>query len=242
MIIYPAIDIKDGKCVRLKQGDFSQVTEFNDDVLAQAQEFERRGFKWLHVVDLDGARQGRPLNFQLVENVIRNTSLNVQIGGGIRDFNSISKMISYGASRVILGTAAIENFELVEQACKEYPGQIAVGVDARGNKVATHGWQEEADDMFVFDLIAKLEKVGVSAIIYTDVSRDGLLSGFDEQGTEEIAKDITIPIIASGGVSTIEDLKKISAMKQYGVEGAIVGRAFYEDKLSFSDALTFQQI
>lgn len=239
MIIYPAIDIKDGKCVRLKQGDFSQVTEFNDDVLAQAQEFEKQGFEWLHVVDLDGARQGRPINFQLVEKIIRNTSLKVQVGGGIRDVHAINKVISYGAARVVLGTAAIENFDLVKKACNEYPGCIAVGVDARGNKVATHGWQEEANDMLVFDLIDKLAEVGVSAIVYTDVSRDGLLSGFDEQGTREIAKGIAVPIIASGGVSSVDDLKKLEQMKQYGVEGVIIGRAFYESKISFSDALSF---
>ena len=240
MIIYPAIDIKDGKCVRLRKGDFSKVTEFNDNVLDQAKEFEDAGFDWLHMIDLDGARKGRPINVNLVESVIKNTTLKVQVGGGIRDFNSIEKMLSCGAERVILGTIAIDNFDLVEKACKEYKGRIAVGLDAKGNKVATHGWQNETD-IFVFDLIEKLEKVGVAAIIYTDINRDGLLSGFDEQGTREIAKNITIPIIASGGVTNMDDLKTIQEMKKYGVCGAIVGRSFYENKLSYEEALTFCQ-
>ena len=240
MIIYPAIDIQDGKCVRLIQGDFSQVTEFNNDVVAQAKIFEQEGFDWLHLVDLDGARQGRPINYELVEKVINSTNLKVQVGGGIRDFDAIAKMISYGAERVIIGTAAISNFALVEEACRKYPGKIAVAVDAKGNKVAIHGWQEESD-ILVFDLIEKLENIGVAAIIYTDVSKDGLLSGFDEMGTKEIARDIKIPIIVSGGVSTVSDLEKISIMQEIGVNGAIVGRAFYDKKLPFSEALRFHK-
>ena len=239
MIIYPAIDIKDKKCVRLKRGDFSQVTEFNGDIVGQAQIFEGAGFKWLHMVDLDGARTGLPVNYDLVQEVARETSLNIQVGGGIRDIKSVEKMISCGVSRVILGTIAIKNFALLKQICKEFPGLIAVGVDARGNKVSIHGWQEDSD-ILVLDLITRLEEVGVSAIIYTDIDKDGLLSGFDEDGTQEIAKNINIPIIASGGVSHISDLYKIKTMEKIGIEGAIVGRAFYEDKISFADAIKIQ--
>lgn len=236
MIIYPAIDIQNGKCVRLKRGDFSEVTEFNHDVLSQAQIFEEAGFKWLHMVDLDGARKGSPVNDNLVKKVASNTSLKIQVGGGIRSIKDVEKMVNSGVSRLILGTVAINNFSLLTEVCKEFPGLIAVGVDARGNKVATHGWQEESD-ILVFDLISKLEDVGVAAIIYTDISKDGLLGGFDEDGTKQIAKNIKLPIIASGGVSNLTDLQKVKSMSGYGVQGVIVGRAFYENKISFQDAL-----
>lgn len=236
MIIYPAIDIQNGKCVRLKRGDFSEVTEFNHDVLSQAQIFEGAGFKWLHMVDLDGARKGSPVNDNLVKKVASNTSLKIQVGGGIRSIKDVEKMVNSGVSRLILGTVAINNFSLLTEVCKEFPGLIAVGVDARGNKVATHGWQEESD-ILVFDLISKLEDVGVAAIIYTDISKDGLLGGFDEDGTKQIAKNIKLPIIASGGVSNLTDLQKVKSMSGYGVQGVIVGRAFYENKISFQDAL-----
>ena len=239
MIIYPAIDIQGGRCVRLKKGDFSEVTEFNPDVLDQAKIFEQAGFEWLHVVDLDGAKKGRPINLEMITKIISETNLKVQVGGGIRGMNSIDKLINAGAQRVILGTVAIKNFDLVKEACEKYPGKIAVGLDARGNKVAIRGWQEETD-IYIFDLIEKLENVGVSAIIYTDIERDGLLAGVDEQGTKEIAKSIAIPIIASGGVSTIEDLRSLKESESTGISGVIVGRAFYESKISFADALTFK--
>jgi len=238
MIIYPAIDIQGGKCVRLKKGDFNEVTEFNPDVLDQAKKFEKAGFEWLHVVDLDGAKKGRPINLELITKIINETSLKVQVGGGIRGMNSIDKLVNVGAERIILGTAAIKNFDLVKEACSKYPGKIAVGLDARGNKVAIRGWQEETD-IYIFDLIEKLENIGVAAIIYTDIERDGLLAGVDEQGTKEIAKSISIPIIASGGVSSVADLQGLKDAESTGVSGVIVGRAFYEEKISFSEALTF---
>jgi phosphoribosylformimino-5-aminoimidazole carboxamide ribotide isomerase len=236
MIIYPAIDMKDGKCVRLVQGDFARVTEFNDDVLDQAKQFEDAGFEWLHMVDLDGAKKGQAVNYHHVENVLKNTSLKVQIGGGVRDMEAIEKLIGYGVSRVVLGTVAIKNFDLVREACKRFPGKIAVGIDAKGNKVAIQGWVEETD-IYVFDLIEKLSDLGVSAIIYTDISKDGLLSGIDESGTRDIASSMSIPLIASGGVSQISDLEAVKSMENIGVEGVIVGRAFYDKKISFQDAL-----
>lgn len=239
MIIYPAIDIQNGSCVRLKQGKFDEVTEFNDSVLDQALQFERVGFEWLHVVDLDGARKGKLVNISLVTQVIDNTSLKVQIGGGIRDMEAIDEYISRGADRVILGTVAIKDMSLVAKACEKYPGKIAVGIDARGNKVAVNGWLEDTD-VLIFDMIEELKKIGVAAIIYTDINRDGLLSGFDEAGTNEIAKTISIPIIASGGVSDVLDLEKIKKSEKNGVSGVIIGRAFYEGKISFSEALAFQ--
>ena len=239
MIIYPAIDIQNGVCVRLKQGDFKEVTEFNRDVLDQAKQFERAGFKWLHIVDLDGARKGKPANMEIIRKVIEQTALKVQIGGGIRDLEVISEYIDIGAARVILGTAAIKNMSLVKEACLKYPGKIAVGLDARGNRVAVSGWQEETD-VFVFDLISEYEKLGVSTIIYTDINRDGLLSGIDEEGTNEIARTVSLPIIASGGVSNLADLMKVKELEVNGVAGVIVGRAFYEGRISYADALKLQ--
>ncbi len=240
MIIYPAIDIKNGKCVRLKKGDFNELTEFNNDVLDQAKKFEKAGFSWVHVVDLDGAQKGRPFNLELIEKIIKETSLKVQVGGGIRSISNIDKLINMGAARVIVGTATIKNFSLVKEACNKYPNQIAVGLDARGNKVAIRGWQEETD-IYIFDLIEKLENIGVSAIIYTDINRDGILQGIDDKGTAEIAKNINIPIIASGGVSSLVDLDKVKDSKKYGVSGVIIGRAFYDNKINFSDALKYQK-
>ena len=239
MIIYPAIDIKNGSCVRLKQGKFDEVTEFNDSVLDQALKFERAGFEWLHVVDLDGARKGKLVNISLVTQVVESTSLKVQVGGGIRSMEAIDEYMSRGVHRVILGTAAIKNISLVAEACEKYPGKIAVGIDARGNRVAVNGWLEETD-VLIFDMIDKLKKVGVAAIIYTDINRDGLLSGFDEVGTNEIASTISIPIIASGGVSNVSDLEKIKNSEVNGVSGVIIGRAFYEGKITFGEALEFQ--
>jgi phosphoribosylformimino-5-aminoimidazole carboxamide ribotide isomerase len=240
MIIFPAIDIHEGKCVRLEKGDFNKATHFNDDVVAQAKEFEDAGFKWLHVVDLDGAKRGNAVNSSLILDIKKNTKLKIQVGGGIRDIKTIEKYIDGGIDRVIIGTMAVDNFPLLEEICKKYPGKIAVGVDSIGNKVATEGWQKESD-MYVFDLISKLEEIGVSAIIYTDISKDGLLSGFDEAGSKEIAKNLDIPLIISGGVTTTDDLVKVSEMVDSGIEGAIIGRSFYEKRISYKEALSFER-
>lgn len=236
MIIYPAIDIKEGQCVRLKQGKMDEVTKFSDDPVGKAQEFERAGFSWLHIVDLDGAVKGRMINQEKIIQVIKAVGLKVQIGGGIRSMESIEKYIDAGAERVVLGTAAIKNFSLLEEACKRFPGRIAVAIDARSNKVAIDGWVNESD-VYVLDLINKLQEVGVSAIIYTDITKDGLLSGFDELGSAEIAKSFSIPLIISGGVSSLEDLHKVKGLEKYSVNGVIVGRAFYDKRISYSDAL-----
>ena len=237
MIIYPAIDIKGGKCVRLIQGDFNSVTEFNDDVVAQAKEFEDAGFEWLHMVDLDGAQRGMPINHYFIKEVRENTNLKIQVGGGIRNMSSVEILINIGVSRIILGTSAIKDFDFLVEACKAYPGKIWVGIDAKGNKVAVNGWEEETD-VYVFDFIEKLYGVGVAGIIYTDISKDGLLQGLDEVGTREIASSIKIPLIASGGVSSMDDLYAVKAMEEIGVQGVIVGRAFYDKKILYKDALS----
>lgn len=239
MIVYPAIDVKDGNCVRLKQGKLDEITRFNTDLVAQAREFESAGFSWLHMVDLDGAFEGQMVNQEKIIEVIKSVRMQVQIGGGIRDLGAIRKYIDAGAARVILGTVAIKNFALLEEACKLFPGKVAVGIDAKSNKVATDGWVSESD-ITVFGLIDKLQSVGVSAIIYTDISKDGLLSGFDESGSEEVAKLANIPLIVSGGVSSLVDINRVKSMENSGVSGVIVGRAFYDNKISYDDAIGAQ--
>ena len=239
MIIYPAIDIQDGKCVRLEKGDFNKVTEFNSDIVAQAKIFADAGFKWLHVVDLDGAKLGRPVNHHYLAEIVKETGLKVQVGGGIRSLDAIEDLVNSGVERVILGTVAIKDKALLKEACQKFPGRIAVGVDTKGNKVAVGGWLEETD-VYVFDLIEELEKIGVAAVIYTDISRDGLLSGVDALGTKEIAKHIKIPVIASGGVADVSDIEKIVAIQEHGMDGIIIGRAFYDQKIPFAKALKYQ--
>jgi phosphoribosylformimino-5-aminoimidazole carboxamide ribotide isomerase len=234
MIIYPAIDIKDRKCVRLVQGDMGRVTTFNDDIVKQAKEFYANGFRWLHMVDLDGAIRGKPVSHDIVSDVIKQTGLRVQLGGGVRSMRDIDNLIDIGVSKVILGTIAITNFNLLKDACKKYPGQIIVGVDVRNNHVSIKGWVEESE-VLAFDLIKKLENIGVTEIIYTDINRDGLLHGFDEMGVKELLKDISIPMIISGGVTSIEDLRKIKKMAKCGVSGVIVGRALYEKAISYEE-------
>jgi phosphoribosylformimino-5-aminoimidazole carboxamide ribotide isomerase len=239
MNIYPAIDIKDGNCVRLKQGDLSQVTMFNANPLDQAIQFSKAGFEWLHVVDLDGAARGRPMNKEAIFEIAKNTELKIQVGGGIRNIKTIEDYLNNGIARIILGTSAIRNIDLVKQACEMFPGRIVVGVDVRSNKVSVEGWIEDSD-VLVFDLISQLQDIGVAAIIYTDINRDGILSGFDEVGTLEIAKNCDIPVIVSGGVSSAEDLDKISKLSKYGIDGVVIGRALYENKISFEDALSYR--
>ena len=213
---------------------------FNVNPLDQAQQFSKAGFEWLHVVDLDGASRGRPMNKDVIFDIAKNTNLKIQVGGGIRNLKTIEDYLNNGITRIILGTSAIRNIDLVKQACEMFPGRIVVGIDVRSNKVSVEGWQEDSD-VLVFDLISQLKDLGVAAIIYTDITKDGILTGFDEVGALEIAKNCDIPLIISGGVSSMDDLDKVNQLVKHGVDGAVIGRALYENKISFSDALSFNE-
>ncbi len=233
MIIYPAIDLKNGKCVRLYQGDMAKDTVYSDDPAAQALTWEKAGFQWLHVVDLDGAVKGMPANAGAVRKIINATKIPVQLGGGIRTHAQIRKWLETGVSRVILGTAALRDPELVKQACIDFPKQIAVGIDARGGRVATQGWVETSQTTAA-DLAKHFEDTGVAAIIYTDIERDGTGKGVNIQSTVELAASTQIPIIASGGAGSLEDLK---AVKKANLAGVIVGRALYDKSIDPTEAL-----
>ena len=235
-ILFPAIDLKDGQCVRLIKGDMDQATTYNDNPGNQAKAFEEQGFSWLHVVDLNGAFEGQSINTSAVENILENTTSKVQLGGGIRTLDHIAQWLEKGLSRVILGTVAVRDPELVKQACKMFPGQIAVGIDAKGGKVAVEGWAE-ASQMGVVELAQKFEGAGVSAIIYTDIDRDGILTGINWQSTIELADAVSIPIIASGGLSSIDDVRKLASPECKKLEGAISGRALYDGRLDPKEAM-----
>jgi len=235
MILYPAIDLKDGVCVRLYKGEMEQATVFNDDPAAQALAFQNAGCEWLHLVDLNGAFAGEPVNAAAVEAILERTSVPAQLGGGIRDMATIENWLSKGLARVILGTVAVENPELVRNAAKNFPGQVAVGLDARNGMVATRGWAEETD-INVADLARSFEDAGVAAIIYTDINRDGAMQGPNVSATADLARAVSIPVIASGGVSSIDDLR---ALKNCGapLDGAISGRALYDGAIDLAAAL-----
>ncbi len=226
MIIYPAIDIKDGQCVRLFKGDMNAATVYNNDPATQAKEWARAGFSWLHLVDLNGAVDGKPVNVQAVRAVLGASDLPVQLGGGIRTIKQIEDWLMEGVSRVILGTAAVKNPQLVKEACAKFPDQIVVGIDARGTRVAVEGWLEESD-IHVIDLAEMFADAGVAAIIYTDISRDGTGSGLNMSATIELATATTIPVIASGGVATLADVRAVRAASQHGVAGVVIGTALY---------------
>ncbi|MDF2141661.1 1-(5-phosphoribosyl)-5-[(5-phosphoribosylamino)methylideneamino]imidazole-4-carboxamide isomerase [Paenirhodobacter sp. CAU 1674] len=234
MILYPAIDLKDGQCVRLLHGEMDKATVFGDDPAAQAAKFEAAGCEWVHLVDLNGAFAGAPVNAAAVEAILARITVPAQLGGGIRDMATIAGWIEKGLSRVILGTVAVENPDLVRQAAREFPGKVAVGIDARNGRVATKGWAEETDVM-VTDLAKSFEDAGVSAIIYTDIMRDGAMTGPNIDATEALARAVSIPVIASGGVSSLPDL---IALRDTGViAGAISGRAIYDGALDLTQAL-----
>lgn len=236
MILFPAIDLKDGECVRLKLGDMDRVTVFNDNPAAQARAFQDQGFEYLHMVDLNGAFEGKPVNGAAVEAILEEITIPVQLGGGIRDLATIEMWIKKGISRVILGTVAVRNPQLVIEACKAFPGHIAVGIDARDGKVAIEGW-DELSEMTAIDLAKKFEDVGVAAIIYTDISRDGVLTGLNFEGTRALAQAVSIPVIASGGLASIEDIKRLMQPEYAKLEGAITGRALYDGRLDPAQAL-----
>lgn len=234
MILYPAIDLKDGACVRLLHGEMDSATVFGTDPAAQAAKFEAAGCEWLHLVDLNGAFAGAPVNGAAVEAILARIKVPAQLGGGIRDMATIERWLAKGLARVILGTVAVENPALVRQAAKAFPGQVAVGIDARAGRVATKGWAEETDVM-VTDLAKSFEDAGVAAIIYTDIGRDGAMKGPNIEATEALARAVSLPVIASGGVASLPDL---IALRDTGViAGAISGRAIYDGALDLGAAL-----
>ncbi len=234
MILYPAIDLKDGQAVRLVHGDMDRSTVFNDDPAAQALEFVQAGCEWLHLVDLNGAFAGTPVNAAAVEAILKATDVPAQLGGGIRDMATIEMWLSKGLQRVILGTVAVENPALVREAARAFPGHVAVGIDARGGKVATKGWAEETD-VDATDLARSFEDAGVAAIIYTDINRDGAMGGPNIEATEGLARAVSIPVIASGGVSSLADLQSLKATSV--ISGAISGRALYDGAIDLKEAL-----
>ena len=236
MILFPAIDLKEGLAVRLQQGDMARATVFHKDPAQQAHTFETQGFKHLHVVDLDGAFAGKPMNGAAVERILKTVSMCVQLGGGIRDMATVDAWLDKGINRVIIGTAAVRNPALVKDAAKKYPGKIAVGLDARDGKVAVQGWAE-ISELSALDIARRFEDAGVAAIVYTDVTRDGMLKGLNLDATIALADAVSIPVIASGGLASIEDIKALLAPRARKLEGAIAGRALYDGRLDAAEAL-----
>jgi phosphoribosylformimino-5-aminoimidazole carboxamide ribotide isomerase len=236
MILYPAIDLKQGEVVRLRQGDMAQATVYGTDPAATAKGFEDAGFSWIHVVDLDGAFAGQTINLQAVEAVLDCVTIPVQLGGGIRNLQGVEGWLTRGISRVILGTAAVRDPDFVKQAAKEFPGKVAVGIDAKGGRVAVEGWAE-VSDLASLDLARRFEDAGIAAIIYTDIGRDGLLKGLDFDGTRALAEAVSIPVIASGGLASIEDVKTLLQPENRAIAGAITGRALYDGRLDPLEAV-----
>jgi phosphoribosylformimino-5-aminoimidazole carboxamide ribotide isomerase len=236
MILFPAIDLKDGQCVRLEQGDMARATVFNRDPAAQASAFAAQGFEYLHVVDLDGAFAGKPVNAQSVERMLKAISMPVQLGGGIRDLKTVQAWLDKGIARVIIGTAAVRDPALVKQAAKAFPGRVAVGLDARDGKVAVEGWAESSE-VTALEIAQRFEDAGVAVIVFTDIARDGLLKGLNLETTIKLAESISIPVIASGGLASIEDVRALLAPRASKLAGAIAGRALYDGRLDPAAAL-----
>lgn len=236
MILFPAIDLKDGQCVRLKLGDMNQATVFNDSPAAQARSFEEQGFEYLHVVDLNGAFAGESVNGAAVEAILKAVKFPVQLGGGIRTLAHIEAWLEKGLARVILGTVAVRDPELVKAAAAAFPGQVAVGIDAKGGKVAVEGWAETSE-LSVIELARQFEGAGVAAIIYTDIDRDGILAGINWDSTLELARAVSIPVIASGGLASMDDIRRLAAPDAQVLEGAISGRALYDGRIDSREAL-----
>ena len=236
MILFPAIDLKSGEAVRLEQGDMARATVFNRDPAAQAKAFEQQGFEYLHVVDLDGAFAGKPMNAAAVERILAAVKIPVQLGGGIRDRATIEAWLEKGIARVIIGTAAVRNPALVKEAARAYPGRVAVGLDARDGKVAVEGWAETSE-LTALDVAQRFEAAGVAAIVYTDVTRDGMLKGPNLAATTALADAVSIPVIASGGFASIEDIRALLASRAKQLAGAILGRALYDGRIDAAAAL-----
>jgi len=236
MDVIPAIDILDGRCVRLYQGDYQQSEVFGEDPVEVAQRWYSQGAKYLHVVDLDGAKQGKPQNLKVIEAIARSIPMRVQMGGGLRDRESIVSVLNSGVSRVILGTAAVESSQLIADICAEFPEQIMIGIDARNGKVATRGWLETSEIMAV-DLAKRMTSVGIAGIIYTDIHRDGTMQGPNIEALRQLAENVDVPVIASGGVSSITDLLNLLSLESVGVTGAIVGKAIYTGDIQLKEAI-----
>jgi phosphoribosylformimino-5-aminoimidazole carboxamide ribotide isomerase len=236
VILFPAIDLKNGQCVRLEQGDMARATVFNLDPAAQALAFATQGFEYLHVVDLDGAFAGKPMNAHAVEAMLKAVTMPVQLGGGIRDLKTIEAWLAKGIARVIIGTAAVRDPELVKGAAKQFPGRVAVGLDARDGRVAVEGWAETSQ-VTALEIARRFEDAGVAAIIFTDIARDGLLKGLNLDATIELAERISIPVIASGGFASIDDVRALLAPRAGKLAGAIAGRALYDGQLDPQAAL-----
>jgi phosphoribosylformimino-5-aminoimidazole carboxamide ribotide isomerase len=236
VILFPAIDLKDGVCVRLEQGDMARATIFHRDPAEQAQAFEAQGFEYLHIVDLDGAFAGKPMNARAIDRILELLAIPVQLGGGIRNLATIESWLEKGVDRVIIGTAAVRDPELVKGAARKFPGRIAVGLDARDGKVAVAGWAETSE-LAALDIARRFEDAGVAALIYTDISRDGLLKGLNLEATIALADAVRIPVIASGGLASIDDVQALLAPRARKLAGAIAGRALYDGRLDAEVAL-----
>ncbi len=236
MIIIPAIDLKDGKCVRLSQGRMDQETIYSANPVEMAIHWESKGAERLHVVDLNGAVSGKPFHSSLIKEMIRSVSIPIEVGGGIRDLTTIEDYIQSGVEWIIFGTAGLRNRGLIEMACHRYSGKVILGIDAKGGKVAVEGWQEVAS-IEAIDLVKMFEGIGLSAIIFTDIERDGMSTGLNQQMTKALAQSTTIPVIASGGVSNIEDIERLMELEPYGVIGVITGRALYKGSLDLEEAI-----
>jgi phosphoribosylformimino-5-aminoimidazole carboxamide ribotide isomerase len=236
VILFPAIDLKDGVCVRLEQGDMARATVFHRDPAEQAQAFEAQGFEYLHIVDLDGAFAGKPMNARAIDRILELLAIPVQLGGGIRNLATIESWLEKGVDRVIIGTAAVRDPELVKGAARRFPGRIAVGLDACDGKVAVAGWAETSE-LAALDIARRFEDAGVAALIYTDISRDGLLKGLNLEATIALADAVRIPVIASGGLASIDDVQALLAPRARKLAGAIAGRALYDGRLDAEGAL-----
>jgi phosphoribosylformimino-5-aminoimidazole carboxamide ribotide isomerase len=236
VILFPAIDLKEGLAVRLEQGDMARATVFHRDPAAQARAFEQQGFEYLHIVDLDGAFAGKPMNGAAVDRILETVSIPVQLGGGIRDTATVETWLEKGVTRIIIGTAAVRDPPFVKQAARDYPGQIAVGLDARAGRVAVGGWAETSE-LSALDIARRFEDVGVAAIVYTDIARDGMLQGLNLDATIALADVISIPVIASGGLASIEDIRALLSPRARKLAGAIAGRALYDGRLDAVEAL-----
>jgi phosphoribosylformimino-5-aminoimidazole carboxamide ribotide isomerase len=236
VILFPAIDLKNGQCVRLRQGDMDQATVFNDDPAAQAAAFERQGFRWLHVVDLDGAFAGKPMNGAAVDAILKAVDFPVQLGGGIRDMAVVEGWLAKGVARVIIGTAAVRDPAFVREAARAHPGRIVVGIDARDGLVAVEGWAETST-LSAVELGRRFEDAGVAAIVYTDIARDGMLAGVNWEGTIALADALSIPVIASGGLASLADIERLMQPDAARLEGAITGRALYDGRIDSAEAL-----